>query len=139
MVLLDTNVLSALMRHDPDERVVLWLDLQPRHSVWITAVTEFEIWSGLQTMVESKRRQALTEAFTHQRHDLLQGRVAHFDSAAAYESAKLMATRQSCGMPVELRDTMIAGITLATHATLATRNVKHFADIAASVINPWNT
>lgn len=69
--------------------------------------------------------------------DLLENRVAAFDSAAAAQAAALMAARQKKGLPGELRDTMIAGIVLATHATLATRNVRHFEDRAISVMNPW--
>jgi hypothetical protein len=69
--------------------------------------------------------------------EVVQQRIANFDEAAARRGAELAAERQRAGRPGELRDTMIAGIVLASHATLATRNVKHFEDIAASVVNPW--
>ena len=68
----------------------------------------------------------------------LQGRILHFDSASAFRAAELSADRRRRGHPVDARDTMIAGIVLASHAKLATRNVKHFEDIASSVINPWD-
>ena len=71
-------------------------------------------------------------------NEIIQQRIAHFDAAAAHEAAALMAARQNKGRSGELRDTMIAGITLASHATLATRNIKHFEDIPSSVVNPWN-
>ena len=137
MILLDTNVLSALMRKEPEVQVVRWLDRQPRNSVWTTAITVFEVRFGLQSMATGKRQRALAEAFETLLTDLLDNRVAGFDSAAAAQAAALMAARQKKGLPEELRDTMIAGIVLATHATLATRNVRHFEDLAISVMNPW--
>ncbi len=138
MILIDTNVLSALMRQKPDIEVIQWLDRQPRISVWTTAITVFEIRFGLQIMATGKRRAVLMAAFDRLVAEIIQHRVAHFDSAAAQQAADLMAKRQKQGRPGELRDTMIAGIALASHATLATRNIKHFEDIASSVINPWN-
>src|ERR1700732_4244916 len=119
MILLDTNVLSALMRQVPDNDVVRWLDRQPRTSVWTTAINVFEIRFGLQVMAIGKRRSVLMAAFERVLTDMIQQRVAHFDSAAAQHAADLMAARQKKGRSGELRDTMIAGIALATHATLA--------------------
>jgi toxin FitB len=139
MILLDTNVLSALMRSTPDLAVVRWLDQQPRTSVWTTAVTVFEIRLGLNILPAGKRKASLLAAFDHILKELLEQRIAPFDAAAATAAAALTATRQKAGRPGELRDTMIAGITLATRATIATRNAKHFEDISASVINPWNS
>lgn len=136
MIILDTNVLSALMRQSPDTKVVDWLDQQPRTSVWTTSVTVLEIRFGLEILPAGKRRSSLLHAF-----DVLLERigrrVASFDEAAAQQAAGLMATRQKKGRPGDLRDTMIAGIVLANHATLATRNVTHFADAGAPLINPW--
>jgi toxin FitB len=137
MILLDTNVLSALMRQRPDEVVIRWLDRQPRTSVWTTSITVLEIRFGLQGMAAGKRRSSLLSAFDHVLTELIEQRIASFDSAAAQHAAALMAARQKKGRSGELRDTMIAGISLAFHATLATRNVKHFDDIASSVVNPW--
>lgn len=138
MILLDTNVLSALMRQTPEAQVIRWLDRQPRTSVWTTSVTVFEIRFGLQAMTAGKRQRALHEAFEYLLSGLLDNRVSPFDSVAAGHAADLIAARQKKGLTGELRDTMIAGIALATHATLATRNVKHFDDLACSVVNPWD-
>jgi toxin FitB len=138
MILLDTNVLSALMRQKPDTGVIQWLDRQPRISVWTTSITVFEIRLGLQGMATGKQRSLLMAAFDRLLTEMIQQRIAPFDGAAAQQAADLMATRQKKGRPGELRDTMIAGIALASHATLATRNVKHFEDISSSVVNPWN-
>jgi toxin FitB len=136
MIILDTNVLSALMRQVSDTKVVIWLDLQSRTSVWTTSVTVLEIRFGLQVMSAGKKRSRLSEAF----ESLLERmgrRIASFDDDAAAQAANLMAARQRKGRPVELRDTMIAGIVLARHASLATRNVTHFEDLTVPVLNPW--
>jgi predicted nucleic acid-binding protein len=138
MILLDTNVLSALMRQRPDAEVIRWLDRQPRTSVWTTSITVFEIRFGLQVIATGRRRALLMTAFDRLLNEMIEQRIAYFDSAAAEQAADLMAARQKKGRSGELRDTMIAGIVLATHATLATRNVKHFEEISASVVNPWD-
>jgi hypothetical protein len=137
VILLDTNVLSALMRQEPDDAVVRWLDRQPRQSIWTTSISVFEIRFGLEIMTAGKRQAALMGAFEKLLNEVLERRVAHFDSEAVQHAADLMAVRQKKGRSGELRDTMIAGIVLASHAVLATRNVSHFHDISSSVVNPW--
>jgi predicted nucleic acid-binding protein len=139
MIILDTNVLSAMMQTKLNEHVVAWLDKQARTSMWTTSVTIFEIRYGLQILPAGKRRSLLTRTFEAVLKDDIGGRVAPFDTAAAQYSADLMASRHKEGCPVELRDTMIAGIVLACHATLATRNVLHFEDLSVPVVNPWLT
>jgi len=136
MIILDTNVLSALMRHTPDKNVIVWLDRQPRTSVWTTSVTILEVRFGLQIMPLGKKRTVLIQAFESVL-DVIGHRVASFDAAAAQQAGDPMASRQKKGRPGDLRDTMIAGIVLAHHATLATRNVTHFEDLSVPVINPW--
>ena len=136
MTVLDTNVLSALMRQTPDKKVVAWLDKQPRTSIWTTSVTVLEVRFGLQIMPAGKRRSALIQAFEGVL-EKIGNRVVAFDGAAAQHAADLMASRHKKGRPGELRDTMIAGIVLAQHATLATRNTAHFDDIPVTLIDPW--
>ena len=136
MIILDTNVLSALMRQTPDKNVIVWLDQQPRTSVWTTSVTILEVRFGLQILPLGKRKSLLIQAFEAVL-DKIGYRVAPFDAAAAQQAGDLMASRQKKGRPGELRDTMIAGIVLAHHATLATRNITHFEDLSVPVINPW--
>jgi hypothetical protein len=137
MIILDTNVLSALMSSVPDRHVIAWLDKQPEISLWTNSVTVLEIRYGLQIMPAGKRRTALMEAFERVLTELLDLRVAPFDAAAAMEASDLMAIRHKLGRPVELRDTMIAGIALACRATLATRNTAHFDGLSVPVINPF--
>jgi predicted nucleic acid-binding protein len=136
VIILDTNVLSALMRQTPDHNVVGWLDRQPRTSVWTTSVTLFEIRFGLQILANGRRKTVLVGAFEELLSRLGQ-RVLTFDVAAAGQASDLMAARHRKGRPVDLRDTMIAGIALAQHATLATRNVAHFEDASLALVNPW--
>ena len=125
------------MRQTPDQRVIEWLDEQPRTSVWTTSVTVLEIQFGLQILAAGKRRNLLTEAFDELLKKMDE-RVVTFDIAAARKAGDLMATRHKQGRPVDLRDTMIAGIALAQHATLATRNTPHFEDAAIPLVNPWD-
>ena len=136
MIILDTNVCSTLMQVVPDQEVIVWVDRQPRTSIWVTSVTVFEIRFGLHIMATGKRRSALLLEFESLLNKI-EHRVAPFDDAAASQAAELMASRQSKGRPVDLRDTMIAGVVLARLAAIATRNVTHFSDISATVINPW--
>jgi predicted nucleic acid-binding protein len=137
VIILDTNVLGALMRSVPDATVVTWLDRQPAESVWITSITLFETRFGLALLPSGRRRQALESAFDHLLKDDLENRVLDFDSAAATAAASLAAARQKSGRSIDMRDTQIAGITLARRATLATRNVRHFADLKISIVDPW--
>ena len=88
-------------------------------------------------MPAGKRRNALEEFFEQWLEEVLQRRILDFDAAAAERATELTAARKTKGRPVDTRDTMIAGIVLASHATLATRNAKHFEDIAKWVVNPW--
>ena len=136
MTILDTNVLSALMHSTPDRAVVAWLDRQPRTSIWTTSITVLEVRFGLQIMAGGKRRSTLLQAFDLVL-DKIGHRVAPFDSTAARQAGDLMAFRHKNGRPGELRDTMIAGIALARHATLATRNIAHFHDVSVQLVNPW--
>jgi predicted nucleic acid-binding protein len=137
VIILDTDVLSALMRDAPAAQVMKWLDRQPGESIWIASVTLFEIRFGLALLPKGRRRRALETSFTRLLEDDLENRVLDFDSAAANEAAALAAERRKAGRTVDMRDTQIAGITLARHGTLATRNVRHFRDLKVPVVDPW--
>jgi predicted nucleic acid-binding protein len=137
MIVLDTNVLSALMRSAPDREVIDWLDRQPPESIWITSISEFESRYGLALLPDGRRRKALESAFERLLKEDLENRILPFDSAAAAEAAMLAAKRQQSGQPVDMRDTQIAGIALARRATIATRNTRHFSGLNVDVVNPW--
>lgn len=137
MIVLDTNVLSALMRAEPDAAVIDWLDRQPADSVWLSSITVFETRFGLALLPKGRRRVALHQAFERVLAEDLANRVLDFDSMAAATAAHLAADRQRAGRSVDLRDTMIAGIALARRATIATRNTKHFEGLDVPIVNPW--
>lgn len=137
MIILDTNVISALMNQKPDLAVTSWLDRQPRESMWTSSVTIMEIRFGLETMAQGRRRQALLAAFERLIKEGIEHRIADFDRRAAEHTATLMVARKAAGKPGDLRDSMIAGIALARRAALATRNVKHFDDARLALVNPW--
>jgi len=125
------------MQKVPNPAVVEWLDQQPAESVWITNITLLEARLGLALLPNGRRRQALELAFEQLVSEDLEGRVLDFDRPAAEAVAGLAAERQRSGRTVDMRDTQIAGIVITRRAALATRNVKHFADITAEVVNPW--
>ena len=137
MTILDTNVLSALMRTNPEAVVVEWLDRQPADSVWLSSITVFETRFGLALLPKGRRRNGLERAFESVLAEDLAHRVLDFDSVAAATAAQLAADRRKAGRAVDLRDTLIAGIALARRATIATRNTKHFEGLDVPVINPW--
>ncbi|HEX6804732.1 MAG TPA: type II toxin-antitoxin system VapC family toxin [Terriglobales bacterium] len=136
MIVLDTNVLSAVMRATPEAAVVRWLDNQPEDSIWITSITALEVRFGIQLLPRGRKRAALSQAFDSFLESI-RNRIAAFDYDAAEHAAALMARRKQVGRPVELRDTMIAGIVLARHATLATRNTAHSQDTGIALVDPW--
>ena len=139
MTILDTNVISGLMKSTPDDALIRWVDEQAADELWLTSISVYELRLGLALLPSARRRRALEEALGLLLMDDLEHRVVDFDTAAATAAAALTAARQRRGRPVDLRDTQIAGIVLARRATLATRNVKDFADLNVRVTNPWES
>jgi predicted nucleic acid-binding protein len=137
VIVLDTNVLSALMQREADPAVVAWLDLQPSESVWTTAVTVFEIRFGLELLPPGRRKRQLEDAFSRALDEDFQGRILAFDTEAAEEAASRAAERRAIGKPLDFRDIEIAGIVSARRAILATRNVRHFIDLGIELVDPW--
>lgn len=125
------------MRKAPDPPVIAWLDQQPAESIWITSITLFEARLGLALLPKGRRQSALESAFELLLVEDLEGRILDFDRPAAEAAAALAAERQRQGRTIDIRDTQIAGVVLARRATFATRNVKHFSDLGADVVNPW--
>jgi toxin FitB len=138
VIVIDTNVLSALMREVPERPVVEWLDRQAAESIWITSITLLEARLGLALLPKGRRRKALESAFDNLLVEDLEGRVLDFDQPAAEAAAQLAAGRQRAGHTIDMRDTQIAGIVIARRAELATRNIRHFSDLNVDVINPWD-
>jgi predicted nucleic acid-binding protein len=139
MILLDTNVLSALMRKTPEPAVVDWLDNEPAVSIWTTSITIFEIRTGINLLEHGRRRSQLDRNFTQLLTDDLNGRVQVFDQAAALAAGTIAAEQQRGGRTVEIRDVQIAGIAASRRAVLATRNVRHFEATGIDLVNPWSS
>ena len=137
MIILDTNVISALMRQNANPIVVEWLDSQPPESIWITAVTVFEVHFGVELLARGRRRRQLEDAFARALDDDFEGRILPFERSAAREAALIAARQRQGGRSIEIRDAQIAGIVAARRATLATRNTRHFADLGIALIDPW--
>jgi predicted nucleic acid-binding protein len=137
MIVLDTNVISALMQTSPEAAVVAWLDAQASDSVWTTSISVFEIRYGLAAMSAGKKRKSLQATFEKALQDELDRRVLDFDTAAATKSADIAAKLRAMGRPIDMRDVMIAGTVAAHQASFATRNSKHFADTGIPLLDPW--
>ena len=138
MVILDTNVVSALMRPRDNLNIVKWLDRLPRNEIWTTAVAILEIRFGLLIMSDGKKRSALTMQLEALLKTPLLGRVAPLDHAAAEQAASVLALRRAAGRQVETADAQIAGIALSRGASLATRNVRDFEGIGLGLVDPWS-
>ena len=137
MIILDTDVVSALMRPTPEAILVDWLDSQPAESIWLSSIGIFEIRLGIACLDDGKRRTALETAFARLHNVVIEKRILDFDRAAAEQAAALAAERRRTGRPGDMRDTQIAGIALARRAAIATRNTRHFGGLSVPVINPW--
>ena len=138
MIVLDTNVLSALMLREPDPLVVTWLDGLPPESVWTTSITVFEVRLGLEILAAGRRRHQLEDAFAKTLEEDFEGRVLPFNEAAAQAAGRIAAVRRLAGRSVEIRDVLIAGIVKARKATLATRNTRHFEGCDLVLVDPWS-
>lgn len=139
MIVLDTNVVSALMRRDPNPKVVAWLDGLPAESVWTTAITVFEVQFGLALLTPGRRRRQLEEAFARALDEDLEHRILPFDHSAAQSAAAMAAKKRRAGRAVEIRDALIAGIVAARKASLATHNTRHFEGLDLTLLDPWST
>jgi toxin FitB len=137
MIILDTNVVSALMLREPDASVVSWLDRQTEGSIWLTSITVFEIRFGLALLPAGKRRRGLEDAFARAVEEDFEGRVLPFDEGSARAAADLGAKRRGAGRPLDFRDLEIAGIAASKGAPLATGNLRDFEGLSIGLIDPW--
>ena len=139
MILLDTNILSELMRAAPEAAVEQWLADQPAASVFISAITEAELRYGLALMAPGKRRSALAVEIENMLGEDFSGRILPFDSPAAVAFAEIAAERRQVGRPISQADAQIAAIARSRGAALATRNVPDFEGCGVEIINPWSS
>ncbi len=138
MILLDTNVLSELMKPEPDEDVVAWVDAQPLTSLFISAITRAEIELGIALLPDSKRKENIAQA-AERMFEPFADRLLVFGALAAVEYGQLVARRTRRERPITVEDAQIAAIALANGLRLATRNVRDFLDIPnLALIDPWD-
>ena len=138
MILLDTNVLSELMRPRPEPRVVDWLDVFPEWDVWISAITVAEIQLGIALLNDGSRKSALADLAEEMFREDFQGRCLPFDYHAAAEYAMIVSDRSRTGRPISVEDAQIAAIARTADLSLATRNTKDFERIRGlELVNPW--
>lgn len=139
MILLDTNVLSELMRPQPNPVVVAWVDANSDAAL-VSAITQAEISLGIALLPEGKRRDGLASAARQLFDEDLAGRCLPFDSVAAGRFVPIVAERRRLGRPITTQDAQIAAIALANGIPLATRNARDFEGIPAlELIDPWVT
>lgn len=138
MIVLDTNVISELMRQTPDANVLRWINAQTATSLFTTTITEAEVMHGVLLLPKGKRRNAIATAATAVFELDLAGRVLAFDSPAANAYAEIMTSRRASGRPMAAFDAQIAAIASIHGAQLATRNTADFADVGLDLVDPWS-
>ena len=137
MIVLDTNVVSEVLKPQPEPRVVAWLE-SLTDDVAITAVTLAELLAGLRRLPDGQRREDLTSRVEGAIRPYLDaGEVFAFDAAAAPRYADILAAREQAGMPIATGDAQIAAICRSRDALCATRNVKDFMHAGVALITPW--
>ena len=137
MVVLDTNVVSELMRDDPHADVLAWLDDRPTRELFVTAVTEAEVRTGIAFLPKGRRRRGIAEAADRAFGGLFAGRVLPFDSEAARAYAEIATARRAAGRPISQADGQIAAIARSRGMAVATRNVRDFDHMEIDLIDPW--
>ena len=138
MIILDTNVLSELMRPAPERAVLAWMEDQPASLLFTTAIAEAEIFYGLALLPKGRRRRSIEQAAHLMFTEDFTERVLPFDSAAAREFATITATRRVLGRPLASLDAQIAAIARAHRAAVATRNTTDFEACGVDLVNPWS-
>jgi predicted nucleic acid-binding protein len=139
MIVLDTNVLSELMRPAPADGVVRWITNRPATSLSTTTITQAELLHGVLLLPKGRRRDALEEAVQVMFEKLFAGRVMPFDSDAAHAYARIAAARRRAGRPISQPDAQIAAIARSTGCDLATRNVTDFEGCGVEILDPWRS
>lgn len=138
MILLDTNIISELMRAEPAQAVLDWFAQHEATDLYISAVTEAELRAGVAYLPEGQRRDRLQQAIDAMIEQDFNGRILPFDTTATRPYAQIAAARRAAGRPIAEADCQIAAIAASMGASVATRNVRDFDGCGVAVINPWN-
>jgi predicted nucleic acid-binding protein len=137
VIILDTNVISELVRREPSPVVLRNLRRYPSNDLYTTAIAEAEIRFGLAILPRGKKHTELRNQLDLILKQEFAGRILSFDSQAAQAYASLSASRRDAGRPISVFDAQIAAITLVKEATLATRNVRDFRGLKLLLVDPW--
>jgi predicted nucleic acid-binding protein len=137
MIILDTNVISEMMKPAPSQHVTAWMDQQASISLFITSVTIAEIVYGLHALPYGNRKLWLEQAFTNAVMEAFKNRILSFDQLAAFQYGKIMAQRKADGRPLSVCDGQIAAIASVHHFVIATRNVNDFIHCGVELVNPF--
>ena len=138
--MLDTNVVSELMRPSPTPAVVAWVDRQPAGEVWVTSMTAAELLTGVALLPDGVRKQQLAARMQTLLGEVFADRVLPFDARAAVAYAGVVYARRAAGTPIGAADVTIAATCLAAEADVfATRNTADFTGTGLSLVDPWST
>jgi predicted nucleic acid-binding protein len=137
MIVLDTNVISELMRSQPHPAVFAWAASQPRASLYTTSINCAELLFGIRALPQGRRRTALAHAAAAMFDEELGGRILPFEAAAAVRYAEIVVDRRSVGAPIEAFDALIAAAASVAGAAVATRDIGGFEGCGLALINPW--
>ncbi len=137
MILLDTNVISEPLRHNPNAHVIKWIDAQPLETLYLSAVTVAELRTGIALLPSGKRRTGLHENVEKRVLPLFTGRMLAFDLGCTQAYAKLIAKARMDGLAISMSDGYIAAIAAANQLIVATRDTSPFQAAGVPVINPW--
>ena len=137
MIVLDTNVLSELMRPDPDSTVAAWIDAQPRASLYTASVCQAEILYGIEAMPEGRRRSTLVTLANTLFEEDLADQILPLTAAAAVRYGRIVVSRRDAGKPIGAFDALIAATALVAGASIATRDIDGFEGCGLTLINPW--
>lgn len=137
MFLIDTNVISELMRATPDSSVLSWFSTQDPSTLYLSAVTEAELRTGIAILPAGQRREGLKVALDATISEDFEGRILPFDTDAAKTYAEIASMRRAAGRPIADADCQIAAIARASGAIVATRNLRDFEGCGVELVNPW--
>ncbi len=138
MILLDTNIISELMKTTPHPSVLAWINQQLNDTLFICSITVAEISYGLKVLPIGQRQKLLETRFEQFTTQAFYERILSFTTVAAHLYGEIMGYRKTLGRPLSILDGQIAAIALANNMAVATRNIKDFNDCGLELINPFN-
>ena len=137
MILIDTNIVSAIMAPSPKVTVLDWLNSQDTMTLYLSTITIAEIGFGLNIMPDGKRKKLLAERFEGFIARGFNQRILSFDEPAAHKYAEIMGHRRAIGRPLNVPDGQIASIARVNNFSIATRNIRDFEECGLNLINPF--